>query len=72
MNHINQGPYKDPGLAPCIVVLSKQVYCDVKSAICPASRFINTEWKFQHFWLYDAQGKVVIFVWEPIPADEIL
>jgi hypothetical protein len=39
----------------------------------PACRFSdpdNDEWPQPNFWLYDAEGKVVVFTWKPIERRE--
>ena len=50
-----------------VVSISREAYAEIKSALPPASRFTNVEqWGFNHFWLYDPCGDVVIFTPEPI------
>ena len=50
-----------------VVSISKEAYNEIKSALPPASRFVNVEqWGFAHFWLYDPAGEVLIFTAEPI------
>lgn len=50
-----------------VVTLSKEAYAEIKSALPPESRFTNVEeWGFNHFWLYDPNGDIVIFTPDPI------
>lgn len=43
------------------VELSREVYVAVMDALPAVCRFVNTDWSIPHFWLYDAEGKIVIF-----------
>jgi hypothetical protein len=50
-----------------VISLSKQSYYEARDAIPAASRFTNVEqWGFNHFWLYDPTGRVLIFTSDPI------
>lgn len=44
------------------VSLSRECFTELKNSLPPQSRFINAdEWKFNHVWLYDPNGDVLIF-----------
>lgn len=55
-----------------LVVLSKEAYVELKNALPPASRFTNVEqWGFNHVWVYDPCGDVLIFTDQKIERLEV-
>lgn len=50
-----------------VVSLPTEAYRQIVEQLPPASRFVNVEeWGFNHIWLYDPRGHVVIFTPEII------
>jgi len=50
-----------------VVFLSKEAYVEIKNALPPASCFTNVEeWGFNHIWLRDPTGDIIILTSDPI------
>ncbi len=56
-----------PNRVAHVLSISKEAYVEIKNAMPATSRFTNVEqWGFNHVWMFDPTGDILILTAEPI------